>query len=284
MPDGLIFALLSLAFAGVNDVVFKRYAIKDRSRGMVIFGIGVVWAGLQATKIGVSEAGLDWNAATLFFGLAAGAFLVLSNLLFLESLTHIPVSLGSTIYRLNTIGVVALAFLFLGESMGPMKLAGIVLGLAGVLVLYRKEGVAHPALFALFCAVAVAASLLRAAYGVVSKAGISRGADPEAMLLILALCWVVGGALYALLREGRLRLTGKKAAYSLLSGALVCLIVNFLMAAIQQGEASVMITVANLGFVVALLLSAALRIEALTPRKLVAVACAAGAITLLMRA
>jgi len=75
MPNDLIFALLSLAFVGVNDVVFKRYAIKDRSRSMVIFGIGVVWAVLQAGKFDISEAALDWNVFTISFGMAAGAFL-----------------------------------------------------------------------------------------------------------------------------------------------------------------------------------------------------------------
>jgi drug/metabolite transporter (DMT)-like permease len=284
MSQSLIFALLSLACAGANDVVFKRYALKDRSRGMVIFGIGLVWAVLQAGQASLAATALDWNAATLAFGVAAGTLLVLSNLLFLESLTQIPVSLGSTIYRLNTIGVLVLAFLVLGEPLGLMKVGGILLGIAGVLLLYRKDGGVHPRLFVRYCGLAVAASGLRAAYGVVSKAGIAQGADPQAMLLILALCWVVGGAGYAVWREGRFRLTVKKAAYALVSGTLVYLIVGFLMAALKRGEASVVIAVANLGFVVALLLSVTLRLELLTPRKLGAVACAAGAIGLLMRA
>lgn len=280
----MIFALLSLICAGANDVVFKRYARKDRSRGMVISGIGVVWTVLQAGQIRLCGASLDWTATTLTFGVAAGTLLVLSNLLFLESLTRIPVSLGSTIYRLNTIGVIALAFLFLGESLGFIKMAGMLLGVAGVLLLYQKDDGVHPRLFALYCAVAVTASGLRAAYGVVSKAGIAQGADPQTMLLILALCWIGGGGLYAVLREGRFQLTWKKVVYALLSGTLVYLIVGFLMAALQRGEASVVIAVANLSFVVALLLSAALRLEALTPRKLAAMACAASAIVLLMHA
>jgi len=35
IQSGIIFALLSLLFAGVNDVVFKKYANKDRSRPYV---------------------------------------------------------------------------------------------------------------------------------------------------------------------------------------------------------------------------------------------------------
>ena len=44
MTTPVLYALLSLFFAGLNDLVFKRYAAKDRSRGMVVFAIGLVWA------------------------------------------------------------------------------------------------------------------------------------------------------------------------------------------------------------------------------------------------
>ena len=82
----------------------------------------------------------------------------------------------------------------------------------------------------------------------------------------------------------RFWLTRKKVLYALLSGILVFLIVNFLMLAIQYGEASIVIPVANLSFVIALLLSIALKIEALTIKKLSAVGCAAVSIILLSRA
>lgn len=284
MSNALIYALLSLLFAGALDVAYKRYARKDRSRGMHVFGIGTVWLALQGSMAAMGGSGPEWSGAVLTYGLAAGIFLVLSNLLFMESLSHIPVGLGSTIYRLNTIGVVALSFTFLGEPLGAMKLGGIFLGILGVLLLYQRAPGAADSRFALFCGIAVAASALRAGYGVISKAGLAHGADLQAMLLIAAACWVVGGAAYALLREGRFRLTWKKTAYSLLTGILVFLIVNFLILAVRDGEASVVIPVANLSFVMALGLSAAFGMERITPKKLAAVGCAVGAILLLTRA
>ncbi len=38
MNIGIFFALFSMFFAGINDVVFKRYSIEDRSRGIYIDG------------------------------------------------------------------------------------------------------------------------------------------------------------------------------------------------------------------------------------------------------
>ncbi len=282
MTTPVLYALLSLFFAGLNDLVFKRYAGKARSRGMMIFIIGLVWACLQGLSLLAGDAPFALHPVTLVYGLAAGIALALSNLLLIESLTHIEVSLGSTLYRLNTLGVVALSVLFLQEPLGLFKAAGIACGVAAILLLLQAPGAGGDLRRQrLFVGLAVAASLLRAVYGVLTKAGLNQGGDADQMMLIAALCWIAGGAAYAALRERRFRLSGKKLVYGALSGLLVTLIVNFLVMAVALGEASVVIPIANLSFVAALLLSVAVGWERLTPRKLSAVACAVVSIWLL---
>lgn len=103
--------------------MFKRYASRDRSRGTYVFGIGLVWLSLQVPTAFAQGVELPLIAVTLCFGLIAGLFAVTSNLLLLESMTHIDASLGSTIYRLNTLGVAVLAVFFLTN---PMHEAGAV--------------------------------------------------------------------------------------------------------------------------------------------------------------
>jgi uncharacterized membrane protein len=83
------------------------------------------------------------------------------------------------------------------------------------------------------------------------------------------------------LREGRFRFRRKKVAYALFSGLLVTLIVNFLIAAVALGEASVVIPIANLSFVAALLLSVAVGWERLSMRKVGAIGAAVLSIWLL---
>ena len=169
--------------------------------------------------------------------------------------------------------------------MSLLKSLGIVAGIIGVSLLYQKQSSSpHNAVFTVSFAVVVVASLARAAYGVIAKAGISQNADPNAMLLLFSSSWIIGGACYAGLREKRFRLTAKKVLYSLLSGILVFLIVSFLMLAIEHGEASIAIPVANLSFVIALFLSIVLKMETLTPRKLCAMGCALVSIVLLSQA
>ncbi|WP_020674464.1 DMT family transporter [Geopsychrobacter electrodiphilus] len=284
MPSSILYALLSLVFAGVNDVVFKRYAAKDRSRGAYVFGIGLIWVILQLPTALAGGVEFHFASVTLVYGLIAGLFLTASNLLLLESLTHIDASLGSTIYRLNTMGVVVLALLFLNESLGLYKGVGIAAGILAVFLLYRRDGHSHQVTqrtFLLYFTLAVVASLFRALYGVTSKAGLLNGASLQPMLILGALSWVVGGAGYAFFREGRLRMTRIKATYSLISGVLVFLIVNSLLLAIEHGQASTVIPIANMSFILALILSVALGMERFTPRKFAAVAAAVCSILLL---
>ncbi len=285
MSRAILFALLSLFFAGLLDVVYKRYSRKERSRGTYVFGIGVVWCVLQAATLAIGEEALLVDVTSIRYGLFAGLCLTLSNLLLLESLTHINISLGSTVYRLNTIGVVVMASLFLGEALGGVKLLGVGLGVVAVGLLYRPDSSAmaqeNRGRFLPFFLLAVAASLFRAGYGVITRGGILHQADPQTMLLLCALSWVVGGALYARLREGRFRLTAKKVGYALVSGVLVFLVVDFLMLAVKYGEASIVIPIANMSFVMAMVLSVVLRFESFSLRKGAAMAVACLAIAVL---
>ena len=284
MKSGIIFALLSLIFAGVNDVVFKKYSRKERSRGMYVFGIGIIWTVLQIVSLNIQNISFSYDFVSISYGLVAGLLLTVSNILLLESLTHIDVSLGSTIYRLNTVGVVILSFFVLHEPLGAFKIIGIICGLIAVLILFNKEKNTFQNInFTSFFLIAVAASLIRATYGIVAKMGISSNAEPNIMLLLIALSWIVGGAFYAKLRENRFKITRKKIIYSIVSGILVFLIVNFLMLALEHGQASIVIPIANMSFVFALLISITLKMELLTLRKCCAVGFAITSVILLAK-
>lgn len=281
----MYFALLSMIFAGIYDVVCKRYSAKDRSRGMYVLGIGLSWAVMQLLWMLMKGVPFHADSTTICYGLIAGVLLTASNLLLIEGLTHINVSLGSTVYRLNTIGVVILSYLVLQESVGSFKLAGIVVGIIAVLLMYGNgKATDTHGKSVLFFWIVVCASLCRALYGIVSKAGLSAQADAQSMLLLVAVCWVVGGGFYAKVVEKRFTVTRKKIAYSLLSGFLVFCIVNFLIEGLKTGQASIIIPIANMSFVVALLLSAALKIERLTVQNAFAACLAVVSILLLFNA
>jgi drug/metabolite transporter (DMT)-like permease len=282
--SGVGFALLSFLFAGLNDIVFKRYSLSGASRGMLVLGIGVAWTALQLIVFALGGRPLAPDATTAGFGVAAGTLLVLSNILLLESFARVDLSLGSTIYRLNTVAVVVLSSLLLDERLGAAKIGGVALGVLAVFLLSQRPSWHAPGEgHAIFVACVIVAALLRAGYGVLTRKAMLAHASPEPLLLLVSCSWIVGGGAYALVKDGRLRLTRRKAGYAALSGTFVFLIVYFLMRAVEQGEASVVIPIANMSFVVALAISLATGMERPTARKALAVSLAAGAILLLAR-
>jgi drug/metabolite transporter (DMT)-like permease len=285
LRGGVGFALLSFLFAGLNDIVFKRYSVSGASRGMLVLGIGITWTALQAVVFGLGADPLTFDATTVAFGAVAGVLLVVSNILLLESFTRVDLSLGSTIYRLNTVAVVVLSSLLLGERVGAAKAAGIALGVAAVFLLSQRPAW-HPERrgHAFFVAAVIAAALLRAAYGVLTRKAMLAHASPKPLLLLVSCSWIIGGGIYALAKDRRLRFTREKLGYSALSGTFVFSIVYFLMRAVEHGEASVVIPIANMSFLVALAISLATGLEKPTARKVLAVTVAVSAIVLLSRA
>ena len=284
MSYAVAFALFSLLLTGFNDVLFKRYLTGGRSIGIFVFGVGLLWTLAQWSLAQIQETPIEFNNATLIFGLMAGVFVTISNLLLLESLRHIKVSLGATIYRLNTIGVILLSFVFLNEPFGWFKGFGILIGLIAVLFLYQGEiSSSNQKQLLLFVGVAAVASFCRAAFGVSTKAGFLEGADRNSMLLIISSNWILGGAVYALWRERRFRITWEKTRFICLSSFLVVGVTNFLMLALQHGDASTVIPIANMSFVIAILLSVALKMETFTTTKMWAMALAVGSILCLAK-
>ena len=285
MSAGVGFALLSLVSAGVLDVVFSRYSSSRPLSGAYLVATGIFLTLGQVLALFAARVPLAWDPSTAMWGIAAGAIALFANALLIASLAHLAVSLGSTIYRLNTIAVVVFAVVFLGEALTALKVAGVLLGIIGVVLLYRRGGRSgNDRLLLAGVGIAVAASLLRAVFGIVAKIGLSGGADPLLFMIYIGAGWTLGGMVYGVSRPAKTASVASVLPYALLSALLICLVASFLMLGLRTGEASVVIPIANMSFVVALLVAAALGMERLTLRKLLAVACAAGAIVLLTKA
>ena len=82
MTSAITFSLISLA-AGCLDVTFKKFSLKDRSRGMFVFGCGVGWLFLQLCYAEVSGT-TSIDETTLWYGLFTGALVALANILLIE--------------------------------------------------------------------------------------------------------------------------------------------------------------------------------------------------------
>ncbi|MEM7293548.1 MAG: EamA/RhaT family transporter [Pseudomonadota bacterium] len=276
-------ALLCLIVSGLLDLVLKLYAAKQRSRGMLIFGIGCVWIALQLAYMGFTSAEPSFDRTTLTYGIVAAIFVTVSNILLVECMGHLPISMASTVYRLNTVPLVIIAFWFLHEDIGSLRVGGIVAGLVTVALLYEpvRTRVTNSPHYLAFTYLIILASIVRALYGVATKGGVNNGGDPNTMMLLAAVGWCIGGLAYAHFRERRVIITKDKLKFIPVAGCLVFSVVWLLTTALTMGDASVIVPIANMGFVAAFLFSLALRLELINPRKLSAIVSAAIAIALL---
>ena len=282
MTEAITFALLSLFSAGCLDLSFKQYSRKARSRGIYLAICGVTWTALQITYFVSQNVALIFDGVTLSFGLAAGIILALANLLLIESLTALNLSMGSTIYRLNTVAVVFLSLIILAEPMSALKSLGVIMAIAAVWMLHERA--AYQTLqsgLGFFIWIAIIASALRGIFAIIAKLGMAAGAHSDTALLIYAMSWIPTGLIYAIWREDNIRVTTPKIAYGVISGTLLCMTANFIIFAIARGDVSTVVPIANLSFVVALCLSAAFGMELFTRRKAGALVSATAAIYLL---
>jgi len=274
----VVYALLCLLFAAVNDLVFKKYADRCCARGAFVSLIGLVWFLLMVWLPWGADADL---AATLLWGAISGTFSLVANLLLMEAMKRESAGMCSTLYRLNLIFVVGGAFLWLGESVSVMQIAGIVLALLAILAFFPAGNHLFSVRSAGFY-LALAAALLRAGMGLSYKYGFTHGADPNGVVVINSLFWLLGGMGYALTLEPRTSIRDwSLLGYGVFSGLLVSGIVFFMAASLRLGDAAVVLPIAQMSFIGTFILSIAFLGEGFSLRKLSAVLSGAAAVILL---
>jgi uncharacterized membrane protein len=116
----------------------------------------------------------------------------------------------------------------------------------------------------------VVAALLRAGMGVSYKWGLSAGCEPFLILVLNGILWVCGGLAYhAVVERSWVMVSRDILRFGLISGIFVSGIVLFLMLALKNGEAGVVLPITQLSFVLTTLLGVRFLSEALSSRKTV---------------
>ncbi|MBN1943635.1 MAG: DMT family transporter [Phycisphaerae bacterium] len=279
---GIVYALCSLLSAGLNDFVFKQYIHKGRHPlGWFVAAVGVVWTAVFGLAMFFTAGGPTWRAWGVSLG--AGAASVGANLLFIGSFREVPAGTGATIYRLNLVLVALLGVTVLHEAVTVWKLLGVALGLAAVLLIRNGNG-SGEARLARWAAFALAtACVLRACMGILYKVSNNEGIPQFEMLTIGGVCWLIGGVIFALLRREPIRPAGRMAGFSVVSGGLVCGIVYFMLLATSLADASVVVPITQLSFIVTTVLGVSFHNERINPRKVLALAAAIACIFMLSK-
>jgi len=195
------------------------------------------------------------------------------------------VSINAPIFRLSFVVTVVLAVAFLGESLTVRKLAGIACALVAV---WSLMGMALPA-GRLPERAAALASLARVGVAtiaigitnVIYKIGLGAGATSSSLLTAQA-CVVASLALGLVkMTDGQVRVQRGAWRHAGTAGIVLALAFIGLTEGLARGQASVVVPIAQMGFVVTAILGILVMREPFSRRTALGLAAAAGAIVLL---
>jgi drug/metabolite transporter (DMT)-like permease len=274
-----------MLFAAGNDLLFKFFAGKNRGNGFFVSLVGIVWLVVSLAFALQTPVPENWRA-TVIWGCISGLFSLGGNILMLDAMRSLEAGTCSTIYRLNLVPVTIGAALLLHEDITWVKYCGIACACAAVCVFVPRNSKAKNKLGWAFM-IMIIASLMRAGMGLSYRYGFDQcGASEKYVVVINSLFWVFGGVLYAFWRERSLMPYSSKDWKNLIfigisSGTLVTGIVVTMAMATKLGDASVVLPISQMSFLVTGALGILLLKEKFTLSKIVAFALGVAAVLLL---
>jgi drug/metabolite transporter (DMT)-like permease len=281
MNQSIVFAIVAMVCYGLSDFIYKQAAAAGiradhflMAQAWFFCPLVILYAFATHTLI-IDPAAL--------WGSLAGAFIFIGFYYFIRSLADGSVSTNASIFRLNFIVTVLLVILVLGEPLTQGKIAGLAAALLATWLLVGASGTNRaPNGARRRSLIQVAVATL--AFGVstfLHTVGLRRGAVPETLAVAQAL-------LFTPLATGVVYLTDRKlgvppitfrygaAAAIVLLGATI-----FLLRGVAGGQASVLVPIAQMGFIVAALLGILILRERVTVRKAIGLAAALAALAVL---
>lgn len=278
MNESIACALGALLLYGIADFVYKRGAAAGAPPHQFLMVQTWFFTSL-AFLYGFVSGTLAFGSGTLW-GAAAGVLVVVGYYNFAWSLRHGSVSTNATIFRLSFAVTVALAVLLLGETLTPAKLAGLALALVAVWLLLAAPDSAARADSERRASLArvLVATLAVGVASFTYKLGLRAGAAPVSLVAAQGAVAVALATAFAARLDGGVRPT--RAALTHAPVAAVLLVTAFILLAkgLQTGEVSVIVPIAQMGFVVTALLGFVLLREPFTPRKGAGLAAAVAAL------
>ena len=268
MPEPIVYAVLAMACYGFSDFIYKQAAAAGIRADH--FLMAQAWIFCPAVIVYALAMGtLAFMPAALWGSLAGGLYFV-GFYFFIRSLAVGSVSTNATIFRLNFIITVTLSIALLGERLTMMRVVGLVLALAATWLLVGTGARAGSAPSSAQRKSLIEVTVATFAFGAATffhTVGLRSGAGPEILLVAQAAVFMPLATAVVFQAKGTLRVPAMTFKYSLpASIALLCATL-FLLRALVLGQASAVVPIAQMGFIVAALLGIFVLREAVTLRK-----------------
>jgi len=268
VSPGIAYALGALFLYGLGDFVYKRGAAAGALPHQFLM-VQTWFFNALALLYGMFSGTLAFNAGALW-GAAAGVLVTIGYYNFAWSLRHGAVSTNAAIFRLSFAVTTVLAVLVLGEALTAPKIAGLALAFFAVWLLLAVPDAGTDAAnrernasLARVLIATVAVGFASFAY----KLGLLRGAAPIALVVAQGAVALTLSTAFTAYVDRSIRPSRAALRYAPVSAALLVVAFTFLAKGLERGEASVVVPIAQMGFVVTALLGFVFLREPLTARK-----------------
>ena len=228
----------------------------------------------------MSRTGTFAPAPYMLWGMAAGLFVFVALYNFARALGSGAVSVIAPIFRLSFTVTTALAVLLLAEPLTAWKLAGLAAAFVAVWLLLGAGAGAAPARSAARPAL-VHALIAMAAMGVANflyKVGAAAGGAPATFIAGQAIVFTPLATAFAWKMDGGIRPPPGGWRYGATTAALFLVALVMLFESLARGEASVLVPISQMGFVVTAAVGVLFLREPFTARKACGLACALAAL------
>ncbi len=268
MTHGVAYALLAMILFGLADLVYKRAAMAGvQARHFLMVQ---AWCFAPSAVLYALYAGSPAFDARVLWGAAAGFFAFVGLYNFARSLKDGAVSINAPVFRMNFAVTAALAIVLLGEPLTAYKFTGLVLALISVWLLLGSGAAAdlssrRESLSSL--AQVLFAMLVLGIANFLYKVGLRAGSDTATLLAAQAAVFMPLATIFSAMVDRGIRPPKPVWPYAAITAVLLVLASVFLLEGLARGEASVLVPVAQMGFVFTALLSFVFLREPFTARK-----------------
>lgn len=284
MNQPLVDAIMAMVCYGLSDFIYKRAAAAGIRADHFLMAQGWFFCPL-VILYALATHTLVLDPATLW-GSLAGAFIFIGFYYFISSLVTGSISTNASIFRMNFIVTVFLVVALLGEPLTPGKIAGLALALLATWLLVGGGADADrtPREARRHALVQVAiATLAFGASNFFHTVGLRHGAVPETLAVAQAALFMPLATVVVYFTDRKLQAPPVTFKYSAAAAIVLLGATIFLLRGVAVGEASVLVPIAQMGFIIAALLGIFILRERVTMRKAMGLASALAALAVLAK-
>jgi len=281
MAEGMELALAAMMFYGLADLVFKHAAAKGveahhfLAYQAVFFTLGIFLYGLITATL--------FLGVPFLWGMLTGVLVFISLYNFARCLKSGAVSIVVPVFRLNFTITVALALWLLNEPVTAWKLAGLAAALVAVWLLLAGRPASAPRATLSLVVQILVATVLMGIVSLIYKLATLAGGSPATILAGQASVYLPLAVVFTLVRGRGFNPPPGVWRYSAMAAVMQLSALIALITGLHRGEASALVPIAQLGFVVTSIFGFVFLREILSLRKAFGLAFAISALICLTR-